>query len=133
MKANELMVGDYIKFDGSPYIVEEISAKGWVHILDIKSKARVALSSDYILDFIEGIPITTEILEKNGFEEYDDMHFRWEYCEGIYINADFIAEEPSVIINNRSYFCYPQCFYVHQLQQALRLCRINKEIVWMDL
>ena len=33
MKANELCVGSFVEFDGSIYMIEEISRNGWVHIM----------------------------------------------------------------------------------------------------
>ena len=73
---------------------------------------------------LEPISITPEILEKNGFEEFDgwrildmdDVEIRWIgtilEISGSYGNIEL----PNV-----------QC--VHELQHALRLCGIDKEIV----
>lgn len=140
MKATELIVGDYIMFNGSPYIIEEISAKGWIHILHIKNKARVALSSDYILDFIEGIPLTLEILEKNGFictqcdDEEIGTYESWSF------QSDFITItcEPTLcmldvfngnLVKEIKFYTEESTLFVHELQHALKLCEISKEII----
>lgn len=128
MKATELMVGDYIMFDGSPYIIEEISAKGWIHILDIKNKARVALSSDYILDFIEGIPLTPERLEKIGFVK-SDVFIEWKY-EGNDVKLYMLWKTfPYIEIRSEDSYLSFSCEYVHELQHALKLCNISREII----
>ena len=78
---------------------------------------------------VNPIPLTAEILEKNGFVEYMENHFRWDYDEGIFINADFAVEEPFASINNRCYFATPVCWYVHQLQNAMRMCGIEMKFI----
>ena len=127
MRVEELSVGDYVRFNGSPYIVEEISGKGWIHILDTDTKARVHLSTDYILDFIDGVPLTPEILINNGYfllcEE--DRQYRLNIQEGVFVTADFKDDdEPWACVNNNCYHATPYCKYVHHLQHAMRLCGI---------
>ena len=64
MKATELMVGDCVKYKGHNYIVEEISAKGWIHLIHPEAKVRVNMASDYIIDLLEPIPLTPEFFER---------------------------------------------------------------------
>ena len=76
------------------------------------------------LDEVEPIPLTTEMLEKNGWK-YNDMPFvqGWEQygillyacSSGYRINC---GTNIALIIDS-----------VHELQHALRLCGIDKEIV----
>ena len=77
---------------------------------------------------ISPIPLTPEILEKNGFKEYDGL-YRLDIAEGVFVNADFKSKEPFVSIHNTCYRATPICRYLHQLQHALRLCGINREII----
>ena len=77
---------------------------------------------------VSPIPLTREIVEKNGFKEYDKGCFRLDFEEGVYANVDFTAKEPFVSIHNKSYYTCPMCLYVHQLQQAFISCGIKKEI-----
>ena len=122
------MIGDYVQLNGSPYVIEEISKKGWVHMTDPVHNLRVQMSTDYILDFIEGIPLTVEILESNGFEKkghrygiYDDyFDFEmYEYNDGTWIVSYHCCEmslpDEQVLI-----------FHVHQLQHFMRHCAIDK-------
>ena len=128
MKAEELMIGDYVQLNGSPYVIEEISKKGWVHMTDPVHNLRVQMSTDYILDFIEGVPLTVEILESNGFEKkghrygiYDDyFDFEmYEYNDGTWLVSYHCCEmslpDEQVLI-----------FHVHQLQHFMRHCGIDK-------
>lgn len=76
------------------------------------------------IGYIEAIPLTAEILEKNGFEYNDSpIVLGWEQYgltlyrggDGFLINC---GQNVALIIN-----------YVYELQFVLRLCRIDKEIV----
>ena len=121
MKANELMIGDWVLYNETPQQILEISG------IDDE----VYLETDELVhqSEIQPIPLTPEILEKNGFVEWRDKCYRWEYADGVYINADFTEEEPWAHISNRCYSATPVCRYVHEFQHALRLCEIKKEIV----
>lgn len=149
MKAKELMIGDWVRLNDSYYQIEDVSNNGWVHLL--YNNARVHLPTDYIVEYLRPIPLTPEILEKNEFNfgntaSEEDFCYStgcslpeegWCYDEG--------AGEIKIIFPNESdggllrlddqsadrhlelIFCNP--LMVHQLQQALRLCGIDKEIV----
>lgn len=79
MKPTDLQTGDFIKYLGNVYIVEEISAKGWVHLIYPKTKARLNLASDYIINLLEPIPLTAEILEKLGFNKVPQQGYSNPY------------------------------------------------------
>lgn len=78
------------------------------------------------MDTICPIPLTAEILKKNGFEKRDG-----EYQDVFYHYGDF-----DLLIDDRlepcGYTLYGvlelQIKYVHELQHALRLAGIDKEI-----
>jgi hypothetical protein len=87
---------------------------------------------------LEPIPLTPEILEKNGFE-FDDVIPECRMFMGIddrvalrndkeYMNSD---NEWHVHIDSEDYCTIANCelTYVHELQNILRLCKIYKEIV----
>lgn len=117
MDTEDLMTKDWVSFRGKPVRIEEIS----------RPKQRVSVATNRMVaspkvSEIEPIPLTPEILEKNGFVEHKlqrmsiwqgdnfplECHFTsWEYY---WANGD-------VVIN-----------YVHELQRALKLCGITKEI-----
>jgi len=130
MNARDLMIGDYIMFNKNTYIIEEISKKGWVHLIDNDgSECHVELSSDYILDAITPIPLTAEILEKNGFWCEHDVGYVMEEYEYEIIYSTWNHELR--ILKNREQILNLEFFdemCVHELQHALRLCGIDKEI-----
>ena len=129
MKANEnLMVGDWVKFKGSDlyHQVKVVSNKS----IKFDNQKWFAKSS------VKPIPLTPEILEKNGFKVTRNMSSSgnkdvWSLC--VSKNKVFHIIEH----HNKRKFPYfwielgsnSDIKYVHQLQHALRLCGIEKEIV----
>jgi len=137
MKANELMIGDLVFTRGQ---IEQVTSiyDGYIcteHYED---------SHDY---YFEPIPITPEILEKNGFIYKDVAHntFRGVWvCNVGRRNNVFIqfTDKVAIEIHNELgrkdekgradlvSFCRDWCevLFVHELQHALRLCGIDKEI-----
>ena len=104
MEINELMIGNWvIGCSGEPFKIGIIDP-------------------DFLYwDEIKPIPLTTEILEKNGFikESRDCFDNPLQYCvlvDGLWID-----------ISGENYF-EGKLEYVHQLQNALRICGIKKEI-----
>lgn len=82
------------------------------------------------VDDLRPIPITAEVLEKNGFKkngEYNEWNigtWRTPYLLGVSL------ERPAITIKwNGSSVFIDQAKYVHQLQNALRLVGVEKEIV----
>ena len=138
IKAEELSIGDWVNvlnyhWDGSPYAgkVDGIIKKHGTYYLQFGS----ALSAE--IDRCEPIPITKEILEKNGFV----IKKKWAQM-GNFGNSPLIMwhfeDEPILhdfkheleIHQNDTGKVHVQipCEYVHKLQHALRLCGITKNI-----
>ena len=118
MKANELMVGDYVHHKITNEILQITEILSW----GVKVKEYEDAVADSI--DIEPIPLTPEILEKNGFV-YNDIPFEqtWQqYGLSLYAAGNGYrvncGKNVALIINS-----------VHELQHALRLCGIEKEIV----
>lgn len=123
MKANELMIDDWVMYRGKPIIVYEIDGQ----YDRINTEPDGYDSIRYIeLSNLQPIPITAEILEKNGFEkvngEYQDVFY---CCDGLDLLIDDRLEP----------WCYTlygvlelPIRYVHILQHALRLAGIDKKI-----
>ena len=102
MKATELQIGDWILYGDKPVKVLQLSENGKY-------------------GWVKPIPLTPEILEKNGWKETQYWH---EYQDG----------------NNTIQCCLPdmrgringieiehfKCEYVHQYQHLLRLCGLNE-------
>lgn len=113
MNVKELMIDDWVLYDNEPHKIQGVSYG------EVTIECWPKDEGD-----IEPIPITTEILEKNGFvnEEVDPdellSYFRWD-------NGDIHVS----IYNNFNYISDLHIHHVHELQHALRLCGIEKEII----
>lgn len=132
MKANELMIGDWVQ--GNPcgqHCDRNNKTYYKIALLDIGNHcwgysvcgAIVELKYDDIFP----IPLTPEILKKNGFEK--------EWDEDIIL----MVRDTIIVETGNNYKLYKDgkmylrgvlapLYYVHQLQHALRLCGIEKEI-----
>ena len=67
------------------------------------------------------IPVTPEILEKNGWEETEYWH---EYKDGNTIIQCSLPDMRGII--NGVEIEHFKCEYVHQLQHLLRLCGLDE-------
>lgn len=139
MKANELMIGDLVDFY-HPYEPEKKIVTRH-RVTEIFECGLVGISNHpnpVHADHIEPIPLTPEILEKNGMHLYNRRtNSLMERCN----HSDCFKEDENFrvelsldndgkirwTINGDEYTMMP-LDYVHQLQHALRLCGINKEI-----
>lgn len=120
MKANDLMVGDYVsvKPSGMPIKVAAVHHKKVAYHAVVNKLAWVRES------LLEPIPLTSEILEKNWFVNKND---EWiHYCDFPFI--DFT-------LNKDSDGFYIDCMldgyiqYVHELQHAFKLFKVDGEII----
>lgn len=124
MKPNELMIDDWVynKNIGKPMQVYPMMFS------QMFRQTPNATTEDYN---IFPISLTPEILEKNEFKQIGEK-FIWGE-----IDDDLIEITPSI---NNSYriavsvadlmiSCRIWCNHVHELQHALRICGIEKEIV----
>ena len=137
MKLNELMIGDWLKhYNGTPMQVTKITTEhfacaenGGVNCWEYNNK-------------FEPIPITPEILEKNGFNDTSfaaNLKHKYfidtiEYQLGYYTktNSFNVYKRGIDPFYTKDVFCrgfQNIVKYVHELQHALRLCGIDKEIV----
>jgi len=82
------------------------------------------------IDIIRPIPLTAEILEKNGFAKKlnkhcyhdEDTRILIEYYKGC-ILIDITVNE---YCEDEVTYSLPEPYYVHQLQHALHLCGLNE-------
>jgi len=128
MDARDLMLGDWVRLCDSkvPLQMEDVSGTGMFK--------KWTPDGEYMIPFnyseIEPIPLTPEILEKNGFvtaEKFRTYHY---HHGGVYISVGLwgritISSEGKRFGNRMNI----DCQYIHELQHALRLCGIDKEIV----
>ena len=122
MKANELMIGDWLKhYNGTPMQVTKITTEHFAC-----AEKRGMNCWEYNNKY-EPIPLTPEILEKNGLtNDPYGCHFK----EDEYMTLEISVEEEGVYwtINYNEYSIL-KLKYVHELQHVLKLCGIDKEII----
>ena len=110
MEANELMIGDWVMIENYSRICG--IAEDGVYFADKNCKGAISF------DHIEPIPLTAEILERNGFVLDGES---WWYKDFRIVLST--SNGVSLICGRQMRFKY-----VHELQHALRLCQIDKEI-----
>lgn len=136
MKANELMTGDWVLIKRTPsceYPYKICSINNY-SILgeEYADWIEVEADEEINLENIKPIPLTAEILEKNGFKMYGDtgwwleddffdIHI-YEWSDSIWV-FKYESTEMNTPYEQRTFS------YVHNLQHALRECGIDKEIV----
>ena len=145
MKANELMIGDWVeyRFTGwtekggvyKDYQYVQISTTGKLYVKADNDRVASADGEEFF-----PIPITPDILEENGFEivsARDDNAGTMEkyfYPRIGYVYRFSNGEWEVDLIGYGRGFSGAAKYrgvisYVHELQHALRLCGIEKEIV----
>lgn len=142
MNPRELMIGDWYAFRGHPY---KCTASDIASLAECEEKG---VPTD-----ISEIPLTPEILEKNGAKHsvYERPYFDYEPTEeelndalqyypfhgynlGTNIQVAFYPKEIRVEVFGEDFVDMFKIrgrkgdVYVHELQHALRLCGIEKEI-----
>ena len=131
MKAEDLMIGDWVcvrsndKEDTHNFKITSIIDEG------IYGHNFVGFEED-----LEPIPLTEEILERNGFTSKEDKynHKKYfllgknEYNYDVYLDRlTILLVEEEYEPTTYAYIC--DVNYVHELQHVLKLCAIEKEIV----
>ena len=124
MKATDLMLGDKVMVKVLSQIPNTYVLHTWT-------------ANDYSRDIqVKPIPLTPEILKKNGFEmfKYDG----WVHYYRIFgnsaipfvlhsmIGGEMLSQEVDIFSTSTDTNCGIEVNYVHELQHALRLCGLNK-------
>ena len=130
------MIGDWIKIKtyGVSDKYERTEAYIYVKVAEIGSGLITVEYNNNIKEpyricentEIEPILLTSEILEKNGFEKWDDGWCIYDQ-ENTGIEVAWVGTILK-ISGDYANLELPAVMYVHQLQHALRLCGISKEI-----
>lgn len=125
LKISDLSVGDWVKASGVAKRVHSIEFQNGAYFVNFSDPD--TNSEDYLhAPFIEPIPITPEILEANGWarnEEDEYMAYYGDPTSGIaHVKGTYHyrLEVPEVSV---------VCYFMHQLQHALRFAGVKKEII----
>lgn len=124
MEAKSLMIGDWVI---NPIHNDCVQIEGVCYDKELHSI--VASDGRFPQIYFEPIPITPEILEKNGFEpnEYGD----WIVNKNDYlIGWSMIRKTARIIVYSTiegvQQDAFVSCSSVNELQHALRLCGLNE-------
>ena len=137
MKSSELMIGDWVMQD------DNLQQSKVCQITGIYNNAVVDVTGEKIPlheSHIKPILLTPEILEKNGFKPYiPEGHLETVYaCQDV---SKAVADELYALWPHQDGSFYlllrvdgkdmvrMDVHYIHQLQHALRLCGITREII----
>lgn len=115
MKATELMIGNYVKYTTPPYIQVASLTRKKIGYHREKFENRLY----YVrLSEVTPIPLTDELLKKNGIEYQFGMPWYQGGADGEFqfrYMSDDIKNEVKITIR-----------YVHELQNVLALCGVKK-------
>lgn len=125
LKISDLSVGDWVRYKGKERTIDSIymGAEGHPHEVALTYQG-ICYGCAYI-DHLEPIVITAEILEANGWKRDEED----EYME-------YYGSPTSGIAHTKGTYHYrletpdvsAVCYFAHQLQHALRLAGVDKEI-----
>lgn len=125
MKATDLMINDWVKSDFGIFQIKEI----------FDDCVRDNKGNDYEFDCIYPIMLTGEILKNNGFKHLDISspkdtinRFVWRYStDSQNIDLSYNKWTKDYMLDSFRIHMFP-IIYVHELQHALRMGKIEKEI-----
>lgn len=125
MEITELMIGDIVQYlDGKKLInVVVVKPDGSGNVVRLKQKNGHKFNTT--IDFLRPIPLTPEILEKNGFE----------LLAGAWYSQTKERKPIQIVFKNNTITMSLNCTpvpagikYVHEFQNVLRVFKINKQI-----
>lgn len=122
MRIEELSIGDWVRHTFYEENVQIARIDGDSERV-LAERGKLSISCH--LNYFEPIPLTSEILEKNGFEIADEFADCLMYgspeCSIVHTKGTmrYRLEAPQVSV---------VCWNIHQLQRAMKLAGIEKEI-----
>ena len=127
MKAKELKIGDLVSFKGTPVKVCHIDPP---YIYAFDEEGVIAGSHENCNNF-DPIPLTEEILEKNGWKE-DDEIWGIDYTFG-HLHIEFFSNGKEIeamvsVTDDRDVCCLRQIKYIHELQHLLWAMEIDDDL-----
>lgn len=136
LKISDLSAGDWVRYNGKKCTIASIymAAKGYPH--EVALTCQDICSGCAYIDHLEPIPITVEILEKNGFVRGKRGNY-YHYLlldknRTLYIHASTNGWRVEITYDAagmlRTTHLMPDMNSVHDLQHAIRLAGIDKEI-----
>lgn len=143
MKIKELSIGDWVNYKGESFSIDGVNIEmvsqnnrivGFQEMAVLRIGALKAINVK-VRD-LSPIPLTPEILEKNGFVKESEVSYeRFEWRESgsvaITLNRDSFSKSETFVLTTFKIGVNGWLLrieYVHELQHAIRLAGIEKEI-----
>lgn len=126
MKSSELQTGDFVRLKRTNEVVGVFEIDGDRNVINNEPDGYCS-EKNIAVDDVEPITLTLEILERNGFELRNG--FLYHRIDDKPHHYDFKLENGGVFTSEG--YTLQCCIYhltiryVHELQHALRLCRLN--------
>ncbi len=131
MRAEELMIGDWVQIvSDAPIMANEYHRIDWIRTGEVGLDNRKIVTYPYI----QPIPLTADILYKNGFKDTDIIvighrRVQWSGDDGRTIVTIWMDDSKEMDIVKDGYlYLLPSPSAVHHLQHILHLCGIEHEI-----
>lgn len=131
MRIEELSVGDWVMVKGEVANIWCLGVTPYGFAVEVSTN-NASRKFTVRLEVVEPIPLTPEILEKNGFEESSKYCWRNSAigCTCLRLGAKYW--DIRIKGRNRAYrptrISIDNILHTHQLQNALRLAGVEKEI-----
>lgn len=139
MKANELMIDDWVLWKDKPVQIARVSGVvySFGHIDVTLAHCGNGVLETHDIKSISPIPLTQEILEKNGFvikKKWAQIGnfgnsplIMWHFVDDPVLK-DYKHELEVHQNDTGKVHVHIPCEYVHELQHAFRMCGITQEI-----
>lgn len=131
MKTSELMLGDYLYVWPSNMVIKVAA----IHRRKVGYHVRTDKLAWIRVDLLRPIPLTKDILAKIGFEPYIAGQMLWNKSEDFIVTvlsdlSIYPNSEHRCLVGIRNGYTDAKIAldYLHELQNALRICGINEEI-----
>lgn len=127
LKISDLSVGDWVQDKEGSTTAKVLGIEQWADDYYLNVRVNGVDVGNVLAEGAFPIPITPEILEKNGFEVYDDAarleldrpHSLWLFKEKEGWDLHLPSGEQHINLRIE---------HIHQLQHVLRLAGVEKEI-----
>ena len=122
MKANELMCGNLVCLGHNDLVLKILGIDGNNNVVFTELQGSLKLQLSYDIQEIKPIPLTKEILEKNGFvyKNGNNCYILSSDC----LVALRVGEKGELLCNIFHY--WKEIKYVHQLQNLLCNCEYEE-------
>ena len=135
MEVCNLMIGDLVQFDEDTCVIEELRVDGTAVLVAMNTDLTSVDGDQVDVEELYPIPLTEDILVKNGFQKLNDKTFLLKNQIEIEVGPKFSEVSARYEDYDRDYNSYSNRYieiaiihYVHELQHLLRLMGVEKEI-----